>query len=330
MKQQREGYWVVRTWEAGNVGEKTKFWVPGARPERRAHRREKQEAKKQAQNACSAERRLARELNANFQEGDWLLGLDYSPEGLDRVNRRAAGILPDLIAAAGDDADPAELELTSVWQAARKEAENCLRRVRRLLEKDGIPLKYAIITSDMDGDTGEIVRVHHHLVINREARDAFVEKWQELGHVAWSPLSRQDDYTQIAAYMIRQVRHVEDAKKYTTSRNLIQPQPKDRVALSDAELRLPKGGQLLHRSEWQPGRAQYIRYVLPENKKKRKSAGQAAPSPEAAAAPAADQPDSKPSADSTPAKKKSQAKSARKQKAPAKKASAKKKGRKKK
>ena len=306
-----EGYWVVRTWEAGNIGEKTKFWVPGARPERRAPRREKQEAKKQAQNAYNAERRLARELNANFREGDWLLGLDYGPAGLDRVNRRAAQLLADQPEDPDCPMTPeerAETEQTAVWNAARKEAENCLRRVRRQLEKDGIELKYAIVTSDMDGDTGEMVRVHHHLVINREARDAFVSKWAELGHVAWSPLSGQDDYTQIAAYMIRQVRHVDDAKKYITSRNLIRPQPKDRIAVSDAELRVPKGGELLHRSEWQPGRAQYIRYVLPEGKKKRKPAE---PEKPAAAAPSG--------SDRTAGKrkagrKKSQAKSARKQK----------------
>ena len=33
-----EGYWIVRTYEAGNVGEKTKFFVPGARPTRSQRR----------------------------------------------------------------------------------------------------------------------------------------------------------------------------------------------------------------------------------------------------------------------------------------------------
>ena len=40
------GYWVVRTYEAGAVGEKTKFWVPGERPSK-SGRREKQELRKQ-------------------------------------------------------------------------------------------------------------------------------------------------------------------------------------------------------------------------------------------------------------------------------------------
>ena len=75
---------MVRTYEAGAVGEKTKFWVPGERPSK-SGRRERQEIKKQEQNEQSAEKRLARLLNANFHQGDLLLGLDYSGEGLERL-----------------------------------------------------------------------------------------------------------------------------------------------------------------------------------------------------------------------------------------------------
>ena len=58
-----------------------------------------------------------------------------------------------------------------------------------------------------------------------------------------------------------------DAKKYTSSRNLVRPQPKDRVAYSEAEVRVPKGGTLLFRNEFKPGHPQYIRYVLPEHRR---------------------------------------------------------------
>lgn len=271
----KEGYWIVRTWEAGNVGEKVKFFVPGAKPDRRARRKEKEQAKKQAQNAYAAERRLARDINANFGPGDWLLGLDYGPEGMARVEKRAEALLrADKILLEAADPETGEVDQEkawrlAVWYAARKEAENCLRRVKRLLEKDGIELRYVLVTSDMDGDTGEPVRVHHHLLINREAREAFQVKWAALGGVDWSALSNQDDYTAIAVYLIRQVRHVEDAKKYTSSRNLVRPEPKDRIAVSDADLRIPKGGELIYRAEYCKGQAQYVRYVLPEKKKRR-------------------------------------------------------------
>lgn len=248
-----EGYWVIRTYEAGAVGEKTKFWVPGRRPEK-AGRKERSELKKQEQNEYSCLKQAARVLNANFQEGDWLIGLDYSDEGLKRVEARA-----------GQQEDEAA-QLEAVRRAADREMRNCLRRVKRELAAQGIKLRYHLaITSDMDGDTGEQVRVHHHLVACREARGAFFRRWT-LGGVYAVPLSRQKDYLPLAEYLLKQVRRVPDGKKYTCSRNLIRPQPKDRIALSDAEVRVPKGGELLFRAAYRPGQPQYIRYVLPDRR----------------------------------------------------------------
>ncbi len=89
------------------------------------------------------------------------------------------------------------------------------------------------------------------------------EKWAGMGGVDWSPLSAQEDYTPIAAYLIRQVRRVPDAKKYVSSRNLVRPlSQSDRVGATDAELRV-RGAKLLHRNEYKPGRPQYIRHVPP-------------------------------------------------------------------
>lgn len=259
------GYWVVRTYEAGAVGEKTKFWVPGERPSK-SGRREKQEIKKQEQNEQSAEKSMARLLNANFCQGDLLLGLDYSEEGLERILSWARE--------QGMNVDGSEEErMDAVRAAAEHELRLVLRRVKREMAKAGLVLRYVAVTSDMDGDTGETVRVHHHMVVPAEAREAFVEKWAGMGGVDWSPLSAQEDYTPIAAYLIRQVRRVPDAKKYVSSRNLVRPQPRDRVALTDAELRVPRGAKLLHRNEYKPGRPQYIRYVLPEEKQHRPPPG---------------------------------------------------------
>lgn len=258
-----EGYWMIRTYEAGNVGEKTKYWVPGARPSR-SERKLRSEAKKQEQNEHSAEKRMARTLNASYGPGDDLMGLDYSEEGLGRIMDWARG--------QGMDPDHAdETELLDIQRAAAEHAiRNFLRRVKRDLP-EGVELRALWITSDMDGETGEVVRVHHHLVVPKGCREAFIRKWQELGWggVNWEPLSSQDDYTPIAEYFARQVRKVPDAKKYGSTRNMIRPVPKDRAALTAGELRVPAGAKLLHRSEFKPGRPQYIRYVLPEGKKRR-------------------------------------------------------------
>lgn len=256
-----DGYWVVRTYEAGAVGEKTKFWVQGARPDRRSRAKEKSEAKKQTQNEYQAVRNAARIINANFGAGDLLLGLDYSNEGMTRLEAWARESF-------GEPEDEAA-RLDGLRKAAERELKLCLRRVKRELKRDGIELRFFAITSDMNGKTGEAVRVHHHLIIGAEARSAFVKKWEKLGGVAWSEMKRQIDYTDIAEYLLRQVRHIPDAKKYISSRNLIRPEPTDRIAISDAELRVPKGGKLLHRGEYRPGQAQYIRFMLPREKWKR-------------------------------------------------------------
>lgn len=254
------GYWMIRTYEAGAVGEKTKYWVPGKKPSR-SGRREKTEIRKQLQNEYSVQKQLARLINANFGPGDLLLGLDYSQEGMDRLEAWAIshGLDPD---------SPDETERMGVIrQAADWALGNLLRRVKRAMEKEGLVLRYVAITSDMDGDTGEAVRVHHHLVVPKEAKAAFASKWEGWGGVDWSSLSRQRDYTPIAEYFIRQVRKVPDAKKYIPSRNLVRPQPRDRAAVTDAELRAPKGTKLLFRNEFKPGRPQYIRYLLPREKR---------------------------------------------------------------
>ena len=257
----KEGYWVVRTYEAGSVGEKTKFWVQGARPGK-SSRREKSEIRKQEQNEYSATKQMARLINANFGPGDLLLGLDYSEDGMGRLLAWIESQGWDM-----EKADETE-RMEYMRQAAEREMRLALRRVKRELGKQGAALRYIAITSDMDGDTGEAVRIHHHLIVPAETREAFVAKWKELGGVNWSPMSQQEDYTPIAEYFMRQVRRVPDAKKYVSSRNLIRPQPKDRVVLTDAELRVPQGGKLLHRNEFKPGRPQYIRYVLPESRRK--------------------------------------------------------------
>lgn len=256
----KEGYWVIRTYESGDrVGEKTKFWIPGTRPSSAKGRRaERAEIKKQEQNEHSAVKTLARLFNANIKSGDIILGLDYSPKGMKRLTSYCAkrGIDIDCVSEAE--------RMAAIREAAEHELELCWRRVKRILASEGIEFKcYGAITSDMDGSTGESVRVHHHLVINRESKDAFVNKWAAMGSVDFEVIKPQDDYTPIAEYFIRQVRKIPNAKKYITTRNIIRPVPRDRVAQSDAEIRIPKGAKILYRAEFKPNCPQYIRYTLP-------------------------------------------------------------------
>lgn len=245
-----EGYWVIRTWVSGAVGEKTKFWVPGVIPPK-GSRRLKTEADKRAVNESNATRRLARLLNENFPKADGcLLGLDYTVEGLEHL---------------GDAGQDGEEWANELFHRAHHQLRLWLRRVRRACQREGVELRYIATTSDMDGETGEYVRVHHHVVINREAAEVAVRlgKWT-LGGVDREGLWDELDHTRLAAYLMDQVRRLPDEKKYIPSRNLRQPKPKDRIAKSGAELTVPRGGRLLYRQEFRTGAAQYIRYLTPK------------------------------------------------------------------
>ena len=255
-----DGYWVVRTYEAGQVGEKTKYFVLGDRT-RRNRRKEESSIKKQEQNEYSTKKRLARLINENFTHGDILLGLDDADASYKKLERSARKAAPDY------DSLPEDDQLRCIREAAAQEMVNYLRRVKRALEKEGRAdeLKYIAITSDMDGDTKETVRVHHHLIVPASCEHIIRMKWGH-GGTYCKPLSKQEDYLPIAEYLIAQVRVTLNAKKFVSSRNLIRPQPKDRIAVSDAEIRVPRNCKLIQRAEYKRGAPQYIRYILPEKK----------------------------------------------------------------
>ena len=254
------GYWVIRTYTAGMIGEKVKFWVSG-NPKRRSGRRERQSLRKIESNDANAVKRSARLLNANRDSFGVLMGFDYSDEGIARLISR--------IKACGIDWDGLDVDCKrdSLIDAAERELNNLLARVNYELKKSGTAIKYYGVTSDMDGETGEPVRVHHHLVCQAEHEQLFADKWQALGSVHWSPISeKQEDLLPIAVYLCRQVRHRDNRKMYIRSRNLNEPEVKDRVAYTGAELRVPKRARIISRSEYKsPYHAQYMRYVVPED-----------------------------------------------------------------
>lgn len=263
----REGYWVIRTYTAGHVGEKTKYFVPGKRPDR-IRRQDRRIASRAEKNNTQATKTLARLLNANFgEQGGVLLGLDYNPEAMEKILQwgRENGLPVD------DEEE--DIRQGAIWEAADHAMGIALRRVKRILAKKEKELKAVYITSNMDEQTQEYTRVHHHLVVQEEALPAFMEAWEKygMGSVDYERLwNKQADRTPLAEYFMRQVRRVPDAKKYRSTRNLIRPKPKDQIAKTDAEIRPPKGSELVYRQEFRKGGDQYIRYLIVEDKKKRK------------------------------------------------------------
>ncbi len=245
-----EGYWVIRTYKAGLIGEKIKYWVPGKKPSR-SKRVIKSDIRKQQQNENDAIKRVARIINANFVPNDAFDALTYSdPEWL----RLFGGIPSDV---------SWEERRDLIYKIAEHELELALRRFRYACKKAGIECRYLAITSDMDGETQEPVRIHHHVIVSQEARELLGCAWKA-GFVERAGIWQEDDHFGLAKYLMDQVRRIPDAKKYKRSRNLMIPEPTDRIAKGGREVQPPKNATILYRSAFLPGRPQYIRYVIPK------------------------------------------------------------------
>ena len=254
---------MIRKIKSGRVTEVSAFPVaPNVRP-RRGRRRGATTTRKQDKNDRDAVKRLARVLNCNFQGGDLLIQPTYTDAALYAL---ADGLQ--------------EGDLEELRRRAEHELVLFLRRLGREIRKAGGVLQAVWLTSDMDGDTGELVRIHHHVVL--KAAGLYMENgilwignrrvdeiWGR-GHVDWKPLQHQDDYSQLAAYLIRQVRRRPDGKKYSCTRNLKKPiLISERIVYNARELRAPKGAKILHRGPYTPGEPQYLRYVEAESREQR-------------------------------------------------------------
>lgn len=249
------GYWVIVTHQAGRIGEKVKYWIPGEAPPR-SERKRKADLRKVRQNDNNAVRRVARIMNENFQEraGSCLV-LEYGPKEIKRI-----GLAYDY--------DPQDAEhWDDVWDAANHQLGLFLRRCRRACRKAGVQLRYMGWTSDMrfDGKVQAQVhtRIHHHLIVNPEAEAICLQQWHH-GGCGGKRLMQQPDHTDFAQYLMDQVRRIGGRKRYIPSRNLRKPKESiPRIAPSSREVQPPKGAVLLDRAPYKPGRPQYIRYILP-------------------------------------------------------------------
>jgi len=255
-----QGYWVIKTEEAGLIGEKTKYWVPGEKPTR-SLRKLKSDIRKQRQNESDEIRRCNRTLNANWPKASgYMILLTFSDETLSRI-------------APNYDEDDHE-----TWDealiAARHEEELWLRRCARACKKAGIEFRYYGVTSDLDLDPRQQIHVHTrphlHFVVDPACVDIGKKAWGK-GHAGEKQLKSEIDHYDLAKYLIEQTRRtMPNEIVYTASRNLKKPKETIRVAPSDKEVQPPKGARVLHRTEYRYGRPQYVRYVIPEKPKRGK------------------------------------------------------------
>lgn len=242
---------MERTYRCKNgVVEKTRYHVgDNARP--RGRKTGVTTPRQQEQNFNTAVRRLARLLNCNCTADKGLLvTLRFADEGIDKLRETA-----------GDDPD-------KLRDAAEHQAMLWLRRLRRK-DKGVIPF-YTLSASDMDGDTGELVRLHVHICMETDGSlswDALRDAWT-LGSVNIRSLRGQDDYSPIAYYMLKQVRRVPDRKKYKVSRGAALPTTEEREVVLCTKMRAPKGARVLEERYVEGEAGAYLRYVPRKRGKK--------------------------------------------------------------
>ena len=262
------------------VVERTRYAV-GDTAMPRGRKKKKSDFRKQEQNFNSSLRKVARILNCNYSSADGLLiTLDYEPEGMEKLlksmedadrtvieclqlERGQIGSWSASSKKTGKKNDAGEMAqeaMLKLWSAADHQLELWLRRVKR---KCKCQVKALAVTSDMDHETGAMVRVHHHVVLKAEgiSWDLLQQEWKN-GCVDIRRLRQQADYTPIALYLMRQVRSLPEKKKYRVSQGMEQPVTEERVVLCGGEIKAPAGAKVLERSEYSEDTVgQYIRYV---------------------------------------------------------------------
>lgn len=234
---------------SGKVVEESTVWVGANTKPRRPRKKGSTSAQKKDENERDSVKRLARIINCNFSYGDLLLTPKYNQEGLADLERWAEEHKRE-----GENWEDVML------RAAQHQGELYLDRLRETLKAQGVTCKCVLITSDIDGETGEYVRLHHHLVIQRVGFEVARKKWK-LGSVDYQILKDQDDYTPLAVYLCKQVRRRADGKKWTATRNMEKPTVSTRWAAAGEELRPDARAVLVERNQWEPGKPQYIRFV---------------------------------------------------------------------
>ena len=263
--QKERGRWMVIRRTSGRVVELSTVFVPANVKPRRNKRRGTTTAQKQDENERDCVKRLARAINCNFAHGDLWLTAKYDDAGIARLEAWARAHQKE-----GQSWEDA------MFDAAEQAGTNYLRRLKRLLEKQGVELRSIISTSDMDGASGEHVRLHHHIILPRVSFEAAAKAWKD-GSVEYQILRDQQDYTPLAVYICKQARRRPDRKKFRCSRHLKKPIVNERWAKPGEELRPDAGGAITGRNQWEPGKPQYIRFVkrdpLPAGRGRRKREG---------------------------------------------------------
>lgn len=242
---------------SGNVVERRKSRVQKKAP-RGSRIKGNSTEKKQLGNREAAVLQMTRMMNCNMHGGDLLLTLTLGKRGEEVTGNTYEGI--------------------------KREARKCIDRFLYRLKKRGIAAKWFLVPSVMDGETGEVVRAHAHIVITSAGfsmqdgalmigSDRVEDIWG-LGEVDYKSLHNQEDFYPLCKYLIAQARGIADEKKYSCSRNMEKPKIERMYVSSPSPLRVPAGAKELEGTRYDAELGiNMVRYIKPKKKTAEKQIG---------------------------------------------------------
>lgn len=201
--------------------------------------------KKIKANETESARQLARTINATFGKGDAWITAKYDNEHLP---------------ADEDEAD--------------RYIDKALRVLRiRFKQQYGRNPVLVWDTANWSPKRQAPARLHHHLVMEREAERIFRDVWTGGGY-SMEELDNRGDHTDLAVYMIENVKGRGSKKKWHASRNVNRPIYTEPEAVEDVEAVQPEKGSVIkeHRSNTdEEGHvtSTYMRCLLPVGQKVR-------------------------------------------------------------
>ena len=186
-----------KTYTTGNYMEMEMFNLsPQKKPFSRAKKVKESTPAQKNLNDKKSKRQFRRILHENFTKGDLALHLTFDEDHLPETEKDALRLI-----------------------------SNFIRVIRRMWDKKfpGKPFKYVYVFSEVDGETGEIVRKHFHMIISGGLiRDEIEDKWK-YGYANADRLRfTETGIEKLANYMIDQAC---GKRRWKGSNNLVKPEP---------------------------------------------------------------------------------------------------------
>ena len=216
-----------------------------AKPRRAARIAGSSSEKKIKANEKSACRDLARRLNATFIQGDIFASLKYDDEHL-----------------------PGDYE--SACDYLKKFMRKYRAEFKRAFDREPLMVW---VNANWSPKRDAPARLHHHFVTDACGLELIRKLWQG-GGLSFEMLDNRGDHSDLAAYLIANVKLPAGKKKYHCSRNVLKPIYTEPVPVDDVEDIRPEKNGVIKEHETscdEEGRvtSSYLRCLLPEAPKVR-------------------------------------------------------------